>query len=91
MYSLLVLVLALDQWQVGGNSSSPTKADLVTLEEMAAKIVDTWGEDLDIPDLDKHKILEMLNVKVLLSPNGEITLEGWFAPESDGLLSTTWW
>lgn len=33
--------------------------------------------------------MQMLNLKVIISRDGGIKMEGWFAPESDGLSSTT--
>lgn len=33
--------------------------------------------------------MEMLNLKVIISPDKKIKLEGYFTPESDGLLSTS--
>jgi site-specific DNA recombinase len=68
----------------------PTEADLVKLEEMATKMVEALGYNLDIPETEKRRILKLLNLKVILSPNKDITLEGWFTPHDDGLLSTIW-
>jgi site-specific DNA recombinase len=66
--------------------SSPE--DLKSLEKFASKIVIALGENLDISPQDKRQIMQMLNLKVLISRDGIIKLEGWFAPQSDGLLST---
>jgi hypothetical protein len=68
----------------------PTEADLVQLEEMAGKMVEALRYNLDIPEIEKHRILKLLNVKVILSPNKDITLEGWFTPTDDGLSSGVW-
>jgi site-specific DNA recombinase len=68
----------------------PTESDLRSLEIMASNIVGALGNDLDISPQDKRKVMEMLNLKVLISPDRNIKLEGWFAPDSDGLLSTSW-
>jgi site-specific DNA recombinase len=67
----------------------PTERDLVALEEMAGKIVASLGENLDIAPEDKRKVLEMLNVKVLISPDKKRKIEGWFTPPDDGLLYTS--
>jgi|WetSurMetagenome_2_1015567.scaffolds.fasta_scaffold1003162_2 hypothetical protein len=67
----------------------PSEDDLLQLEEMAAHLVEVLGENLDIPDTEKRRILELLNIKVLISPDGQIKLTGFFYPPSDGLLSQT--
>jgi hypothetical protein len=60
------------------------------LEEMAGKLVRALGKNPDISPEDKRPVLEMLNIKVLISPDKEIKIEGWFAPPTDdGLLSTS--
>ena len=65
----------------------PSPEDLQSLEEFAVKILSTLGNNFDISPQDKRQIMQMLNLKVLISRNGAIKLEGWFAPEVDGLLS----
>jgi hypothetical protein len=55
----------------------------------ASKIVGALGNNLDISPQDKRHVMQMLNLKVLISRKGSIKLEGWFVPESDGFLSTT--
>jgi site-specific DNA recombinase len=65
----------------------PSESDLVQLEEMAGHLTETLGYNLDIPETEKRRILELLNVKVLISPDKEMKLEGYFFPQSNGLLS----
>jgi hypothetical protein len=65
----------------------PTPEDLTSLENFAAKILEALGNNFDISPQDKRQIMQMLNLKVLIWRNGAIKLEGWFAPEVDGLLS----
>jgi hypothetical protein len=67
----------------------PTESDLRNLEIIASKIVGALGNNLDISPQDKRKVMEMLNLKVLISPDKRIKLEGWFTPENDGLFSTS--
>ena len=67
----------------------PTESDLRNLEIIAPKIVGALGNNLDISPQDKRKVMEMLNLKVLISPDKRIKLEGWFTPENDGLFSTS--
>jgi site-specific DNA recombinase len=67
----------------------PSPDDLKNLEKFAAKIVKALGKDLAISAADKRRIMQMLNLKVVLSREGGIRLEGWFAPERGGLSSTT--
>jgi len=68
----------------------PSLDDLKSIEQLAAKITRALGKDIDISLEDKRRIMQMLNLKVLISKDGGIRLEGWFTPESDGLLSTTY-
>jgi len=68
----------------------PTEADLIKLEEMATKMVEALGYNLDIPEDQKRRILKLLNLKVIISPEKDITLEGWFTPQDDGLSSSIW-
>jgi len=70
-------------------SKVPTEADLENLEKMANKIVGALGNNLDISPEDKRNIMEVLNLKVLISPDKKIKIEGYFTPETDGLLSTS--
>ncbi len=69
----------------------PTEGDITSLEIMASKIVGAQGNNFDISSEDKRKVMEILALKVLNSPDRRIKLEVWFAPESDGLLSTSCW
>ena len=66
----------------------PSTEDLETLEQFAANIVTALGNNVEITPQDKRQIMQMLNLKVFISADGTIKLEGWFAPESEGLLST---
>jgi site-specific DNA recombinase len=68
-------------------SHVPSEDDLTQLEETAVRIVEALGSNLDIPETEKRRILELLNVKVLISPDGQIKLTGFFQPEFSGLLS----
>jgi len=61
-------------------SHVPSESDLVALEEMAATFTEALGANLDIPDTEKRRILELLNIKVLVSPDGKIKLTGFFVP-----------
>ena len=67
----------------------PNTNDLKNLEQFAAKITSALDKDVDISPADKRQIMRMLNLKVLISTDGAINLEGWFASESDGLSDTT--
>lgn len=66
----------------------PTEEDLQSLEELAGEIVTALGNNLDIPPEDKRNVMEMLHIKVIISPEKNITVEGWFS--TDGLLSTSY-
>jgi len=67
----------------------PSADDLKSLENFASKIVGALGENLEISPQDKRQIMQMLNLKVLISRDGNVKLEGWFIPESDSLSSIT--
>ena len=68
-------------------ASIPTQEDLVKLEEMAATLTKALGYNLEIPETEKRRIMELLNIKVIVSPNQEIKLEGFFYPQSSGFIS----
>lgn len=65
----------------------PNAEDLKSLEQFASNIVSALGDNLEISPGDKRQIMQMINLKVLIAKDGNIKLEGWFTPESDGLLS----
>ena len=65
----------------------PTEEDLLSLEAMASQIVTALGYDLDILAADKRRVMEMLHIKVIISPSKNVTVEGWFS--GDGLLSSS--
>jgi len=68
-------------------SQVPTEEDLADLEKMAFKVRELLGSKMDIEDQDKRQIMEMLNLKVLISPDKKVKIEGWVTPENNGLLS----
>jgi hypothetical protein len=67
--------------------SHGTYSEMVSLPN--AKVVGTLGINIAISPVDNRHIMQMLNLKVLISLDGGVKLEGWFTPESDGLSSTT--
>lgn len=70
-------------------SHIPSEEDLVQLEELARTITEALGYNLDIPEGEKRRIMELLNIKVLISPDKEIKLTGFFYSSDSGLLSTS--
>lgn len=66
----------------------PTEDDLRSLEEMASEIVTALGHNLDIPPIDKRNVMEMLHIKVIVSPDKNVKIEGWYS--TDGLSSTSY-
>ena len=54
---------------------------------MASQIVTALGHNLDIAPTDKRNVMEMLHIKVIVTPDKNVKIEGWFS--SDGLLSTS--
>jgi site-specific DNA recombinase len=69
-------------------SHVPSESDLVELEKMAGQITEALGENLDIAEAEKRKVLELLNIKVLISPDKKIKLTGFFCPTDSGVFST---
>jgi site-specific DNA recombinase len=67
----------------------PNLDDLKSLEHFAAQVTNQLENNFDISLSDKRQIMQMLNLKVLISKDGAIKLNGWFVTENDGLLSTT--
>ena len=67
----------------------PTEQDLRNLEEMASRLGELLESNIEIADQDKRKVMEMLNPKILIAPDKNIKIEGWFTPENEnnGLLS----
>ncbi len=65
-------------------SHVPSEDDLVELEEMAGKITEALGYNLEIPEEQKRQILELLNIKVLISPDKKIKLTGFFYSQNNG-------
>jgi site-specific DNA recombinase len=70
-------------------SHIPSEDDLVQLEELAGRITEALGYNLDIPEAEKRRIMELLNIKVILTPDKEIKLEGFFYSPDGGILSTS--
>jgi hypothetical protein len=68
-------------------SHVPSEDDLVQLEEMASRMVEALGYNLDIPETEKRRILKLLNIKVLISPDRKIKLTGFFCSPGNGVLS----
>lgn len=69
--------------------SIPTSEDLQSLEHLAEKIKHALSQNLIISPEIKRQIMQMLNLKVVISSEGQINLKGWFIQEDDDLLSTT--
>jgi hypothetical protein len=67
----------------------PNESDSKSLEQLASKIIGTFGDNFDISPQDKRKVMKIINLKVHISREGRVKLEGQFTPESDGLLSLT--
>ncbi len=60
----------------------PRPADIENLEVFAKEIVEGLldEEDEEISPEKKRMILEMLHIKIILSPERDIRLDGWFDP-----------
>jgi hypothetical protein len=69
----------------------PEPASIDALEKFAAEIVDELFAQEEISFQKKRQLFEMLHLRVLLHPDGNLGIEGWFnVPEpADGLLGTT--
>ena len=66
----------------------PTREDLENLEAMASRVRGLLGNDMNIPDQDKRTVMEMLNLRVIVTPDKRMKIAGWFTPQN-GLLSTS--
>ncbi len=60
----------------------PRPAEIETLEIFAKEIVDGLLTEEEITPERKRTILEMLHIKIILSPDRHIQLNGWFDPPS---------
>jgi hypothetical protein len=69
----------------------PQPAELNVLKQFAAQIADGLLPVEDITTERKREILDLMHIKVLLHPDGEIGLDGWFnIPELEkGLLGSS--
>jgi len=68
----------------------PTPAEYETLEAFAQSVRERLENSIDPPGEEKRTILELLHVKVLINPNGSVSVNGWFGDQTSdgGLLST---
>ena len=65
----------------------PSLAELKTLETFAAQICRKL-DLVDPPPQEKRKLFELLHLNAVISLDGTVDIEGWFAPqEDDGLLN----
>lgn len=65
----------------------PEPASIESMERFASEILEELGAEDEITLEKKRKLFEMMHVKVILHPDGNVNLEGWFnVPEHDGLL-----
>jgi site-specific DNA recombinase len=69
----------------------PEPASVVALEKFAAEIVDELLGEQEITLEKKRRLSEMMHLKVILHPDGNVGIAGWFnVPEpADGLLDPT--
>jgi hypothetical protein len=57
------------------------------MERFAGEILEELGSEEEITLEKKRKLFEMMHVKVILHPDGNVNLDGWFnVPEYNGLL-----
>ena len=65
----------------------PEPASIEAMEQFAADILDELGAEEEITLEKKRRLFEMMHLKVLLHPNGDVKIDGWFnVPEGAGLL-----
>lgn len=69
----------------------PEPASVEALENFASEIVDELFAEQEITLEKKRKLFEMMHLKVLLHPDGNVGIDGWFnVPEpAGGLLDAT--
>ena len=68
----------------------PEPASVEALERFAAEIVDELFAEQEITLEKKRRLFEMMHLKVILHPDGNVGVDGWFTvPEpAGGLLDT---
>lgn len=65
----------------------PEPASVESMERFAGEILEELGTEEEITLEKKRKLFEVMHVKVILHPDGNVNLDGWFnVPEYDGLL-----
>lgn len=64
-------------------------ADLASLDAFLGEIRDVLADARDLTPQEKRDVLELLHVQVNLHMDGNVRIEGWFAPISTGLLNTS--
>ncbi|NTU65325.1 MAG: hypothetical protein HGB05_18465 [Chloroflexi bacterium] len=60
---------------------APQPADLATFEAFTAKIRAQLKSNIDPKPEKKRQLLQMLHVKVIISPKGEPEVTGWYTPD----------
>ena len=67
----------------------PEPADLETLQQFASEIAEGLLPQEELTIERKRQILELMHMKVIYHPNGDVDLDGWFnIPEMEGLLGS---
>jgi len=70
-------------------AETPHPVDIETMESFAARVRRVMGDDNKLTPEKQRKVLEMLHVKVVMKPDRDFKIEGWFGPPIDGLSYTT--
>jgi len=64
----------------------PAPPSIEALEKFSAEIIDEILREEEVTLARKRQLFEMLHLKVLLAPNSDVALDGWFnVPEFNGL------
>jgi hypothetical protein len=68
----------------------PEPANVEALEKFAAEILDELSIEEEISLEKKRQLFDMMHLKVVLHPGGNVGIDGWFnLPEVDGLLDSS--
>ena len=73
-----------------GITDIPEPASIDALEQFSSNILEELSLDEEITFEKKRLLFKLMHLRVLLHPDGQVGINGWFnVPETDGLLDAT--
>lgn len=58
--------------------------EIEALERFAEHVQEYLAKKMELPMVERRHILEMLHTQVIIEPDGEVRIRGWFNPPSSG-------